>query len=342
MQPFIIFPLASAFVFLVLRQLGRRRSNLPLPPGPRGLPLVGNLRDIAGIGGDPWVTYNQWSQVYGDVLHFKVLGHHTVVLNSYEATNDLLDKKSYNYSDRPGESTRPLEFLGTCRILTISQIDMPMFIDLMRFGWNFAVMRYSDQWRLHRRTFNQFFQSRVISQYNDIQRAATVKLMQNLEASPEDFFQHVKHQSGSILLKIVYGYTLQAKDDPYLELFHEAQEGIGAAAIIGSFWIDYFPVLKYLPSWLPGTSFKRKAKVWKQQLIDMKEKPWGWLIQATEHGTGEASFATRSIDRLSVTLGEGSTMEDVIKDCAAVAYFAGADTVSKNMVEAETLGLILN
>ncbi|KAK1219826.1 hypothetical protein PQX77_017400 [Marasmius sp. AFHP31] len=306
MQSFIGFSLVSVLAFLVIRRLlSRHHNTLPLPPGPKGLPLVGNLRDIASIAGSPWVTYSKWSRVHGDVLHLNAFGHHTVVLNSLKVVNDLFDKRSENYSDRP---------------------DMPMLIDLMGMGWNFGAMRYSDQWRLHRRTFHQLFQSRAVPQYFDIQRTATVDFMKKLESTPDDFFQHVRHQSGWIILKSVYGYTLQTRDDPYLQLVQKSFEGLLPAGIHGSFWVDYFPVLKYLPDWLPGASFKRKAKIWRQYISDMKEKPWDWVKQATDYGTTEHSFSTRSADRLSVTLGEGSVMEDVIKHCAAVAYLAGSDT----------------
>ena len=56
-------------------------------------------------------------------------------------------------------------------------------------------------------------------------------------------------QGGSIILKAVYGYTLQTKDDPYLQLVQKTLEGVVATAITGSFWVDYLPSLKYLPSW---------------------------------------------------------------------------------------------
>ena len=55
--------------------------------------------------------------------------------------------------------------------------------------------------------------------------------------------------SGSVILKIVYGYTMQETiDDPYLQLVLKAGEGVIAAANHGSFWVDYFPFLKYVPS----------------------------------------------------------------------------------------------
>ena len=37
----------------------------------------------------------------GDVVYLNVLGQPMVVLNSLQAAQDLLDKRSANYSDRP-------------------------------------------------------------------------------------------------------------------------------------------------------------------------------------------------------------------------------------------------
>ncbi|KAK1226376.1 hypothetical protein PQX77_010652, partial [Marasmius sp. AFHP31] len=118
MQSFIGFSLASVLIFLVICRLrSKRLDSHRFPPGPKGLPLVGNFRDIAGIEGNPWVAYSEWSKIFGNVLYLNALGHHTVILNSRKATSDLLEKRSHNYSDRP---------------------DMPMLVDLMGAGWGFG------------------------------------------------------------------------------------------------------------------------------------------------------------------------------------------------------------
>ncbi|KAJ8072938.1 hypothetical protein PM082_016498 [Marasmius tenuissimus] len=181
--------------------------------------------------------------------------------------------------------------------------------------------------RSHNYSDRPGFQPRVLPEYYDIQRTATASLIEKLANSPEKFVDHIQHWSGSIILKVVYGYTLQeTTDDPYLRLAYNAIEGVIQASSHGSFWIDYFPLLRYVPGWFPGASFKRKAKKWRQFNKELKDEPWTWVKRGIEDGTAIPSFCTQSAGRLSVTPGDGSPEEEMIKICAANAYIGGADT----------------
>ena len=61
-----------------------------------------------------------------------------------------------------------------------------------------------------------------------------------------DFVLGTYSHSGSIMFKVIYGYTLKS-DDPYLKLMLNSLEGIIATGVVGSFWVDYLPALKYVP-----------------------------------------------------------------------------------------------
>lgn len=53
--------LSLFFAFVVRIRLGDRSRRYP--PGPRGLPILGNLFDIPRRA--PWETYTRWGKQYG-------------------------------------------------------------------------------------------------------------------------------------------------------------------------------------------------------------------------------------------------------------------------------------
>jgi hypothetical protein len=114
--PMVVFLIVLSFIFtLQAFRDYRRRRGLPYPPGPRPLPIIGNLLDIPMEFS--WLTYSQLAKKYGtsyvlfacplfsalagDVMSFHVLGRVVVILGSTEATKNLLGKRGNVYSDRP-------------------------------------------------------------------------------------------------------------------------------------------------------------------------------------------------------------------------------------------------
>lgn len=62
-QLFVASLLSAIAYRLFLR---RQRPRLPFPPGPKGLPLIGNLRDLPAQY--QWLKYEKWGQEFGKPL----------------------------------------------------------------------------------------------------------------------------------------------------------------------------------------------------------------------------------------------------------------------------------
>lgn len=60
-----VIPLFGVLVAMMLGRMVREWRRAPLPPGPRGLPFVGNVRDWPEIGDQPKV-FAEWAKKYGE------------------------------------------------------------------------------------------------------------------------------------------------------------------------------------------------------------------------------------------------------------------------------------
>ncbi|KJA17691.1 hypothetical protein HYPSUDRAFT_146170 [Hypholoma sublateritium FD-334 SS-4] len=276
--------------------------RLPYPPGPRPYPVIGNMLDIAKI--NETTTYQHLADTYGDLVFLSALGRHILVLNSFETAKELLDKRSVNYSDRP-QSTMSHELLG--------------------WDFSFAHMPYGDRWRTHRRLFHDQFQQSIAPAYWPIQQREAHALLRRLLHSPEKLDYHLRHNIAAVIMDITYGITIADHDDQYITMAEKALEGAGQAASPGAFLVDIIPFLKYVPEWVPGASFKRKAREWRRAVLQMRDAPFATTLQNMRNGTSTPCFVSTLLEEYEMKGGRQDSTE-AIKDCAGMVFAAAAES----------------
>lgn len=100
--PKIVLVLVCVLVAYVVHRLLRTKQNgLPLPPGPKGIPILGNLNDLPKPGILECHHWLKHKDLYGPISSITVLGQTFVIINDANIALELLRDRATIYSGRP-------------------------------------------------------------------------------------------------------------------------------------------------------------------------------------------------------------------------------------------------
>ncbi|KAL5521413.1 hypothetical protein ACEPAG_9339 [Sanghuangporus baumii] len=209
-----------------------------LPPSPSGLPFLGHVMKIPQTFA--WRTFAEWENLYGPVIFLKALGRPIIVVNSTDAACDLLEKKGANLSDRPKAPL--LEIIGWDQTIV-----------MMPYG--------HAQFRKQRRLMQEHLGSSTIHSYDEILVDRVRKFLHRLWLCPDEFYQDIHGLFASVIMEVVYGRTISGNpvNDTYIGETERAARMTALCGSVGATVIDIFPLLRYVPTWVPGMGLKRKA-----------------------------------------------------------------------------------
>ncbi|KAF1344982.1 cytochrome P450 [Delphinella strobiligena] len=295
----------SVFYFLTVPNALKDKRRRHLPPGPKGLPFIGNLLDLADSDQVRFKVRN-WAQEHGDIFYTKIGGTDYVWLSSPKVVKDLMDKKSSIYSSRA---------------------PLPLAQDVASAGRRQLFMPYGAQWRTLRKSSHALLNSTAAIKYQPVQDYESKQLMTELLDSPTDFYQHNRRYSASVIMLVTYGYRLPTWEDPLVKKIYTVLDNLTEMTAPGAHAVDSFPSLTGLPQWVLGNwrtfgkkVFDHDSKVY----LDL----WENLKKEVDAGTAKNCFcksfylndpAKQGIDNLLAAYTCGGLVE------------AGAETTSTTL-----------
>ncbi|KAI0800119.1 cytochrome P450 [Fomes fomentarius] len=272
-----------------------RRKNVRLPPGPPPLPFIGNSLDVPKSMSAK--EYDRLCQTYGDIVHLDALGRHIIILGSQEAIFEILEKRAAKYSDRPPSAMS----------------------DLLGYG----LLNYGDQWRKQRRRYYRFLGPTAVSRYYPLLENQTQRLLQHLLKQPRDFSEQIRFIIGATITKLAYGLDVDTPYDEYLSLTQEGNDIFVEAFVPGRYLVESFPILKHIPRWFPGATFRRQAAEWRETYVHVLNKPFEAGMTNVHRGRDNLSMMAGMI--VPETL-ETNVDEETAKATLASIHLGGADT----------------
>ncbi|TFK32982.1 putative monooxygenase [Crucibulum laeve] len=237
-------------------------SNKRLPPGPHRRLLVGNALQMPRV--TPWTTFSKWSKTYGDLMHVDVFGVSMVIISSVKVAKDLLDKRSLIYSNRP---------------------HFVMAGDLVGYDGSFVLQQYGENWRQQRKLIAQELGQSRVKHYYPLQEKQARALIRNILEDASTLESQIKLIIATIIIRVTYGYYVRDENDPLLKGVLVLMDNFNEATLPGNFFVDFIPILKHIPRWMPGSGFLKKADEWRKVLQETTRNPYYWSKANLEIGT---------------------------------------------------------
>ncbi|XP_002933619.1 cytochrome P450 2K1 [Xenopus tropicalis] len=243
MDPVSVLLSVVVCIFLYKVFYGGEKESQNFPPGPKPLPLIGNLH-IMNMR-KPHLTFMELAKTYGSVFSVQLGLRKTVVLCGADTVRDALINHAEEFSER-------------ARI--------PVFEDITK--GHGIVFAHGENWKVMRRftlsTLRDFGMGKKTIEDKICEESdSLVEIFKSYNGKPFDNTLILNSAVANIIVTILLGDRFDYKDPTLLKLVKVVNQNI---RIGGGFMARLYNIYPSVMRWIPGdhkTVFKNIAKVYK-------------------------------------------------------------------------------
>ncbi|XP_075717024.1 cytochrome P450 2K1-like isoform X1 [Rhinoderma darwinii] len=223
----IILVTVAAFFILHYLNTWMNNKNTNFPPGPRILPLIGNLHSVLFKGLHQ--TLLELSKTYGSVFSIQMGMKKMVVLAGYDAVKDALVNHAEEFEER-------------ARVPIFEKMDKGM-------GLSFS---HGENWKIMRRftisTLRDFGMGKTSLEEKIAEECShLIQRVQSFKSMPFDNSRHICSAVANIIVSILLGNRMEYEDPHFkrlLDLIYENIKIMGQRMVL---LYNVYPVLGLLP-----------------------------------------------------------------------------------------------
>ncbi|OJJ53726.1 hypothetical protein ASPSYDRAFT_186749 [Aspergillus sydowii CBS 593.65] len=259
----------------------------------------------------PWQGVPQWhhwlrhKELYGPISSITVFGQPIIILNDARCAIEILEKRSATYSARPEQP----------------------FMEMTGWDKTMATPANTVHYNKMRKALHQEIGTqKSFSRFTDMMDIEIRRLLLRILETPGAFRQHLKKESCAVILKMTYGYNVEPRgSDPLVELAEKAVDQICQAMLPGTWLVDYLPILKYVPAWVPGAKFVHTAREFRKYAAFFLNVPYIFVKNRVAQGSFIPCYLS---NRLQISQGNPTQEEETILKWSGLEfYLGGSDTV---------------
>ncbi|KAM0753441.1 cytochrome P450 [Meredithblackwellia eburnea MCA 4105] len=257
----LVAGLGSIALIALILLAAPNRKYASLPPGPKP-GLFGNKIPLPYA----WRYFERLTHQYGPVCTVWLGRNPLVIVGTYEAAQEILEKQSNITSDRPTQTIMAGQIMsGDKRILLVG---------------------YGERWRRLRKALHQGLQPKAASSYEPLQEAAARTMLSNILQKPDDFQIHAKTYAASIIMTLAYGKTTPTTyTDEAVLAVNRAGHRLGGAMRPGAYLVESFPILRYFPG-----KWKTDGRRWHQEELALYTRQMQTVREGVKRGDQQDCF----------------------------------------------------